>query len=273
MLDRPFEIAVVTDEVSLSLEEALRLGGAWGITRFELREGIEGRFPFFTDEEIGLVEEQLRGGARVTAVSPGILKGSIQDLERLRYELEHVLPRSMELGARFESPLLIVFGFERADGESDRLRLDVMRTFERVAEEAVAAGMAVAVENEPNFWIDEARETAAMLEEIGHPSLKVNWDPANAHWGGRLPDYGDFTALRPYLANVHIKDYSPADPRAPWKPIGQGETPWPEYLEWIVRETDLEHATLETHCTPLEESSKESLDYLHEILTQVEEGR
>jgi len=268
---RALDIGILTDEVSRDLAEAFEICGTWGITRFELREGSTARFPGFTAAEVGLVEERVAAGNRVTAVSPGILKGHVEHEAQWRLELDETLPRALELGARFGCPLLIVFGFERAEGESPRLRTNVMRVFERVAREAEAAGMTVAVENEPNFWVDRALETTEMLRQIGHPGLKANWDPANSHWGGYVPEHADFEALLPYIANVHVKDHLPADENAPWRPVGSGDTPWNDYLRWIIHETALEHVTLETHCRPLEESSRRSVEWLRDAIAGIEE--
>jgi sugar phosphate isomerase/epimerase len=271
MIHSTFDIGVVTDEVSRDLREALDLSETWGVTRFELREGSKARFPAFTAEEIALLDERVRSGSRVTAVSPGIFKGHSDDRQKLEYELEHVIPRSLELANRFACPMLIVFGFERYDGESGAGRRAAMDAFERAANLASDSGVTVIIENEPDFWVDRPVDTANLLSESGHPALKANWDPANSHWGGYLPTYEDFRVLKPHIGNVHIKDFYPADSAAPWRPIGQGETPWPELLRWVVSETDLTHATLETHCLPLAESSKKSLENLKAILEAINE--
>ncbi len=268
MPDRAFDIGVVTDEVARNLAEALDACSAWGLSRFELREGATGRFPFFTTDEVLRVEDVLRRGACITAVSPGILKGHVEDEERLRQEYDDVLPRAIDLAVRFACPLLIVFGFERYDGEPASSRVRVLRAFERVVEAAASAGLAVAVENEPNFWIDRPAETVALLEELGHPALKLNWDPGNLHWGGMTPDHDAFETVQPYLANVHVKDYAPDDPEVPWWPVGQGTTPWEQILPWIIHETDLAHATLETHCEPLLENTRESLAWIRKIVAK-----
>ena len=260
------DIGILTDEVSLDLTEAFELCHTWGITRFELREGTEQRFPFFTTDDISRVDAAIRAGARITAVSPGLFKGAADDDIRVNRELDEVLPRSLELADRFGCPVLIVFGFERHEGEHPSSRSRAQQALARVAEAASDAGMVVAVENEPNFWIDTPAETIDLLDEIAHPLLRINWDPANLVWGGYTPTYDDFTALKPFITNVHVKDYAPGNPEQPWPPVGQGEMAWPEMLRWIAEDTDLTHVTLETHCLPRIESSKQSLDALREIL-------
>lgn len=272
-MSKQLDIGVVTDEVSRDLAEALDVSRSWGLSQFELREGSERRFPYFTNAEARLVEDALRDGAEITAVSPGILKGHVDETKKLHRELEEVLPRAIERAVRFEAPLLVVFGFTRADDEPDANRVKAMRAFEQVAEATAKAGLTVAIENEPNFWIDRPKATAAMLDEIDHPALKINWDPANQHWGGRRPTRAGFEALLPHLANVHAKDYTPDDPNVPWRPIGEGITPWGEIMHWIVAETDLAHVTLETHCPPLVENSRASLKTLRELVDAATESQ
>jgi sugar phosphate isomerase/epimerase len=271
-MTEPLDIGVVTDEVSTDLDEALELGFAWGLSRFELREGSEERFPFFTDREIRRVEDALKSGAEITAVSPGILKGAVGDDERLNRELEQVLPQSIELAQRFNCSRIITFGFARRSDASGDARGEVLRAFEQAAEQAAAADMTIAIENEPNFWIDRPGPAAALLREIGHPALSLNWDPANQHWGGDRPTRDDFEAIRDDLANVHVKDYTPEDPDVPWRPVGDGITPWTDILTWIIEDARLDHVTLETHCEPLIENSRTSLSSLRGLIAEAAEA-
>ena len=264
--NRPLAIGVVTDEVSRLLPEALDLARSWGLSRFELREGRERRFPYFTPDERAAVEAALRDGAQVTAVSPGIFKGHADDEARLRRELDEVLPLAIERAVQFACPLVIVFGFERCEGEPEANRARAMKAWEKAAQQAADAGLRIAIENEPNFWIDRPEPSVKLLSEIGHPALWLNWDAANVHWGGRRPIAADVETVRPYLANVHVKDFSPDQPEAPWVPIGDGTTPWAELFGAIARQTDLAHVTLETHCEPLEENSRRSLEAMRRLL-------
>jgi sugar phosphate isomerase/epimerase len=269
-------IAVVTDEISRDLREALGYARAWGLSRFELREGGEARFPGFTDEEISLVEEVIAEGGVVTAVSPGVFKGATGDEAKLKRELGDTVPRAIELAQRFGCGRLIVFGFERYDGEPESGRTAAMRAFEQAAELASGAGMTVSVENEPNFWVDRAEDAAKLLAEIGHPALGLNWDPANQHWGGKIPTERDYEAVAPHLFGLHVKDYRAGRPRAPWFPLGEGATPWSELLPLTAHRGEqhphLDGVTLETHCEPLVESSEKSLAELRRLLEDAEQA-
>jgi sugar phosphate isomerase/epimerase len=80
------------------------------------------------------------------------------------------------------------------------------------------------------------------------------------------PDYDAFAQVQPYLANVHLKDYAPDDPAAPWRPLGRGTTPWKALMAWLVGETELGSLTIETHCEPLLDCSEESLETARHLL-------
>lgn len=271
--DRSLSIGVVTDEVSRSLREALAAASAWGLSRVELREGGQHRFPDFSTEEVAAVEAWRRSGGEVTAVSPGLFKGNAADEARLRDEMDRVLPRSVELAARLGCPTLLVFGFERAPDEPRANRQRVMEALAQAAEQAAAAGLRVAVENEPSFWVDHPEDSVALLREIDHPALGLNWDPANLHWGGRRPTRADIATVQPYLVNVHVKDYGEGRPQAPWWPIGEGQTPWAELVAGLLLDTELAAVTLETHCEPLLEASRESLAALRRLIADAQAAR
>lgn len=260
------DIGIVTDEITRDLAAALDHARQWGVGRFELREGGKARFPGFTSAEKSLVDAAVGDGNVITAVSPGVFKQSAADEATTRSQLDDVLPRSIELAQRYGCPLLIVFGFERLPADGPRERLLALRAFERAAELAAGADMTIAIENEPEFWVDDASGSVAIVEEVGHPALKLNWDPANRIWGGGEVREEDFAIITPHLANLHVKDYDPSNPAAPWVPVGDGTIGWEEILDWVVTAGVLGHVTLETHCASGVEASRKSLAKLREWL-------
>lgn len=266
-------IGVVTDEISRDLGEALGYAAEWGISLIELREGARRRFPFFEAGEVDAVEEAMASGTRVTAVSPGIFKQSAADEAETKSELADTLPRAIELAARFSCPTMIAFGFEKVGATTAGERIAAQRAFEAAAELTTAAGMTLAIENEPNFWIDGPAESVALVEEIGHPGIRFNWDPANRIWGGESVTRDDFDTLKPLISNIHVKDFDPADSAAPWVPVGFGIIDWAEILGWVTEArgdlNGLAHITLETHCADGIEASRKSYEKLTELLAEV----
>ena len=267
MTQHPIQLGIVTDEISRELDIALDQAAAWGIRHFELREGSKQRFPLFTAEEIGRIDTLVSNGGTVTAVSPGIYKGHVEDRAQWRQEADSVFPKTIELAQRFECTTIIAFGFESCD-ERPENRLQVLNAFERIAEQAAEARMQVAIENEPGFWIDRPRFTLSMLEEIGHPALKLNWDPANLHWGGQVPDEEAVTQLKEYIVNLHVKDFTPEDEEVPWRALGEGVVPWATLFPIILEHLRLSHVTIETHCEPLIKNSRISLDFLLDLIAR-----
>lgn len=262
------DLGIVTDEITRDLRKALDLAGGWGISLFELREGGRGRFPEFTAEEISLVDHAIDAGATITAVSPGIFKGNVMETGQRKREIDVVFPKAIELAKRFGCKTVIAFSFDGCDGEPAH-RLEVLRAFEQIGELAAAADLVVAFENEPAFWIDRPEETVALLQEIGHPALRLNWDPANLHWSGHPPDAEAFAVLNPLLVNLHVKDFTPDDEEVPWRPLGDGIVPWQDLLPVIVAEGDLTHLTVETHCKPLIPNSEQSIEVLRSMLDEI----
>lgn len=262
-------LGFITDEVDRHLESALEIIAGWGLTRIELREGEQLRFPHLTVAEVAAVEEAVAGGMQVTAVSPGLFKGHVAAARRLRDEVDRQLHLSIELAQRVQAPVVILFGFAHDGKPNPANRVHVLRAFEQAGDAAHAAGLQIAIENEPNFWIDRPGGTVALLDELDHPAVQVNWDPANQHWGGLTPTLEDVKKLKPYLLNVHVKDYTPDDPKVPWRAVGEGTTPWDEILAWLTTETDLAHVTLETHCEPLLKNSRQSLAHVRKLLKAI----
>ena len=118
-------IGFVTDEISANVEEAITLGVSWGIRDFELRMIGERRVPAVDPGKIQRIlalkqEHQLR----LTALSPGVFKGTLQDEALLARELSDTLPETFRLARLFDTKTVIVFGFKRSpqDGRDDEKR-------------------------------------------------------------------------------------------------------------------------------------------------------
>lgn len=127
--------------------------------------------------------------------------------------------------------------------------------------EKVGAVLAVETGPEPPAVVRQ------MIEEVGSPALRVNFDPANlliwpaylAQKHGRAFDFDDawrrfnpvegLKTLIPYVVHVHAKD-SVMRPDATWDevPLGSGMTNWPE-LYRIFRDSGYDgYFAIEREC-------------------------
>lgn len=266
------ELAIISDEISLDLEEAIRHGEDFGFRKYEIRclDGYEHRVPDLLPGRVERLEEWVREGRiEITALSPGTFKINLSDTARLREELDRMLPRACEVAARLGAPRVITFGFMREDGR------DVTEAVQRLREAAAVAaahGVELSVENEPGSWCDTGVNTATVLKAVGESHVGVNWDPANAVYAGEAAYPVGYEAVLPLLQNVHIKDGIPLPPDK-WENrlLGDGGVNWIGQLRTLLRDQPVPHLTLETHVFPLLESTREDLRRLRLLMRAARE--
>jgi L-ribulose-5-phosphate 3-epimerase len=263
-------LGFVSDEISPDFREAVRYGKEWGISIFELRMLKTGRVPDVDRSELQDIKTAVKqNGLRISALSPGLFKLPLSEKSRIENEILNVLPRTLALAGEFDAPLVIVFGFRREENESpDSLRraVDWMR---RVAEQATREGITLAVENEPGFWCDSGRNTAAFIEAVNSPTLGVNWDPCNAYGAGETPFPDGYESIRKSVVNVHAKDTQKGS-LVQCVPVGEGVIDWKNQLKALMHDRVVDHVTIETHCHPLIEKSKQNVEIVRKYLAEIE---
>ena len=262
-------IGFVTDEISANVEEALNIGVSWGIRDFELRMMGEHRVPAVDAGDIRrVIALRQRHGLRITALSPGVFKGTLQDEARLTSELHDTLPETFHLARVFDTKTIIIFGFQRSAGDTADHEWKAVEVLRRAAWSAQEYGMTLAVENEPGFWCDTGANTARVLAQVNSAALCANWDPANALGTEPEPFPEGYNALKKWIANVHVKD-AVQGTSAEYVAVGEGNVDWRGQLQALVRDKAVEQVTIETHCLPLLENSQKNLKAVRGILAAV----
>jgi sugar phosphate isomerase/epimerase len=263
-------LGFVSDEISLDFPEAVRYGAEWGISIFELRVLKTGRVPNVERSELEDLKAAVRRyGARISALSPGIFKHPLSRSTELENELLNTLPRTLLLAHELETPLVIVFGFQREPGELSEnfwRAVDLMR---RAAEQASREGVTLAVENEPGFWCDSGKNTSKFIKAVNSPALGANWDPCNGYGTEETPFPDGYEAIRLSVVNVHAKDTREGS-LIRCVPIGEGAIDWKGQLKSLMRDKVVDHVTIETHCLPLIEQSKRNVETLRGYLAEFE---
>jgi sugar phosphate isomerase/epimerase len=259
-------LGIVSDEIALDFPTAVRYGNQWGITRYELRCLISGRVPRIEPREITSVAHVVRQeNIRITALSPGMFKAHLSDTTAIEDELRNVLPASLELAAKFDTRVLIVFGFQREENESADNFHRAVDYMARAADIAQKSGVRIAIENEPGFWCDTGKNTREVIATVGSPALGANWDPCNAYGTSEVPYPAGYEALKGVIINVHAKDTLKGS-LIQCVPIGDGVIDWQGQVQALLRDRPVKHITIETHCHPLVENSRKNVESLRKFM-------
>jgi len=267
-MKRELSIGILSDEISTDLAEALRFAKLLDIPVFEIRCLRSGRIPEVSGEEFAELKKAVRDRfIRVSALSPGVFKGSLSEKEKTASELYEVLPRTIAQAKELGAGTVIVFGFKKEANEPPsnfRAAADILR---KAADAAAAAGVTLALENEPFCWCDTGASTAAMIRAVGSASLRANWDPCNAFGTGEVPFPDGYRAVRDYIANVHVKD-TLTGALVSCVPVGEGVIDWRGQIGALLEDGYLGHVTIETHCLPLEERSRQNVETLRRYMSE-----
>ena len=259
-------LGIVSDEIVTDFPVAVRHATAWGIRRYELRCLVSGRVPRVEPREIDTVSSVVKQeGVQITALSPGMFKAHLADTATIEDEIQNVLPATLDLAARLDTRMIIVFGFQREAGEPSDFFHRAVQNMRRATEIAHAAGVRIAIENEPGFWCDTGENTHRVITSVGHPSLGANWDPCNAYGTDETPYPTGYEALKDVIINVHAKDTTKGS-LIQCVPIGTGAIDWKGQVQALLRDRPVTHITIETHCHPLVENSRHNAEVLRSYM-------
>ena len=263
------EFGIVSDEVSPDFREAVFHAKEWRISIFELRVLRSGRVPNINTQELKEIRAIAEGsGLRISALSPGIFKFPLSQRKELEEELTTTLPKTLEQAQLLGASMVIVFGFQRKEGEAESDFSCVMEWMNRAAERAQQDGVKLIIENEPGFWCDSGANTAKLLRSVNSPFLRANWDPCNGYGTAERPFPDGYNAIREFVANVHVKD-TKAGSLIACVPVGEGAIDWKGQLEALVHDGIVQHITIETHCLPLVEKSRQNVETLNCYLAEI----
>jgi sugar phosphate isomerase/epimerase len=166
-----------------------------------------------------------RSGLTAQALSAHIDLGEADSADRLLHR--------MDFAAGIGAGIVIT----NATTRDRRAGLDA--TLARCLPRCAAMGLVLALEN-PGHGADallpHGVAGAALVQEIAHPALRLNYDIGNAVTYGALagPVLADLAAALPFAAHLHIKDV--VERGADWEfcAIGQGMVGYAPLLDWLA---------------------------------------
>lgn len=191
-------LAVVTDEVSASVVDALAYLENLPILGLEIRGTSRGRFPEIADDELRELFDARERGISVIGVSPELCKGplvndSVKDGETRARE-------SVRLGKLLGCQTVTVFSFRREPG---KMPLEAISRLNNICTIISGEGLEPVIENVPSGWAASHDELAELTAKLG---VRVVWDPANAAVIGAASS--EPHGLQGRIARVHVKNWN-----------------------------------------------------------------
>ncbi|MBT2548168.1 sugar phosphate isomerase/epimerase [Arthrobacter sp. ISL-65] len=182
-------------------------------------------------------------------------------------------------------------------GDADRaVRWAKLReALQTLAPEAEQAGVRLCVENHFGTMTQTAAETAALVQEVANPAVRVLYDQANLTFTHDETFDEAFAVQGNLIGHVHVKDLVFSDPNAAFRAtetarvnaseravrsrvIGTGVLPWPQILAALLRHgyNDLLSIEYEFRWHPQdlptpEDGFRESATALRAMLTELAE--
>jgi sugar phosphate isomerase/epimerase len=285
------KISILTDEISSDPETAIELGTLWGIHDFELRGYYADRVPrLSTYQKIRLRDVLDRYDARVIAIGPGLFKVPLPTnrpdefpmpwLDQAMYKhwsdtqkqvnehINELLPESLDYANELGAQLVVIFAFDRAGLPPGPPPDELLSLLFRAAERAKSAGLRLAIENEAGFWADTGARTAKIIQTINHPSLGVNWDPANAFCEGDVPFPDGYAPVRNLVQHVHFKDARRSE-AGEVEFTGKGQVDWAGQIKALVDDGYSGYISIETHIRPKVAEARAALNRLQDLIDAV----
>jgi sugar phosphate isomerase/epimerase len=131
------------------------------------------------------------------------------------------LATAIEAAHAFSTRYIRVFSFYQEGRDPAAMRDDVLERLRAWAELAEREDIVLLHENEKEIYGDVPERVLDLVESVGSAHLRVAWDSANFVQVGARPFTDAYTALRPHLEYVQIKDALAVNGQV--TPAGEGD--------------------------------------------------
>lgn len=233
----PIDVTLITDEVSPTLADGLRMAAENGLTKVDVRSIGGVNFMSLDDAQQKAAAKEIRdAGMKVGTLATPLLKWPALGLT------------AADMGDQF--------GFDRRGRSNQQLYEDAfrcadmlgcrnLRVFSLLKHDAFQLAELDAdydaltllaerhdatlhVENEHVCNLHTVADLVAAMQRWRHPRLRALLDIPNA-WRAARPSLGQIEALMPFVDQLHFKDWSEAKGRM--VPLGEGDIPFSVLLE------------------------------------------
>lgn len=255
------QLAVITDEISDDLGEALALAEQLEISAVEIRCVAGRNIVHHEPPSVRSIASTLRaGGFLCPVVDTPFLKTRLREIDW--DELAHGFEVAHALGAG----AIRVFSGLRDDPDASLEELTAI--LDEALVRAAAAALTLALEIEFVCSVATVDEAHAIIDRVTEPGLGLLWDPGNeARFLGSTPDIVGYDTVAGAIVHVHVKDVTA---EGAWTTVGRGIAGWDAQLERLAATGYDGYLSLETHYADAvggpPAATRESASALRELL-------
>ncbi|MGE0699196.1 MAG: sugar phosphate isomerase/epimerase family protein [Hyphomicrobiaceae bacterium] len=238
----PITVSLITDEVSPTLADGLRLAAEEGLATVDVRSVGGINFMSLGESEQRTAAREIRdAGLTVGTLATSLLKwpapgqtasdmGDQFGFDMRGRSTSELYEEAFRAAERLGCHNLRIFSLLRHDG----FRLSGLDAdYEPLLRLAERHDCTLHIENEPVCNLRSVRDLVDAMHRWRHPRLLALLDIANA-WREHRPSEEDIAAVAPFVAKLHLKDWSEALGRR--AALGEGDIPFRLLLQPILAE-------------------------------------
>lgn len=223
-----FNLGILTDQISMDFEKALKITKECEIKHIEIHALWNKNIEELTDDEIGEVKKLVtKYGMEVSNISSTLflqcsLEGSGKSFEKFDdyfitisgdYQ-DHLkaLDKCIKLCDVLNTDKVRIFGFRKENALKTETAIEMIaEKIKKPVERAEQVGITLILENCPHTYITSGSLTRKVLDYINSENLKALWDPGNALRKGIIPYPDDYEKIKGVIAHVHVKDFAASE--------------------------------------------------------------
>ena len=264
----PFQIAIITDEISMDFDHACSVAARdFGMRFVELRSLWSKNLQALSDTELAEAERILaKYSLTVSDIASPLYKVHWPGAPKSQYggpadmhnaadytfkQQDEVAERCIAQARRFKTDKVRCFDFWRLDDPAP-FRKAINAKLQETAESMRRSGIQLVLENEFECNTATGREAAATLAAVPSSNFLLNWDPGNAVMRGELDAFpaGWNTLPKARIRHCHVKNaVRDAAGKIEWAPVQTGYIDWKAQFA-ALRQVGYRNAvSLETHWT------------------------
>lgn len=274
-------LTFINDEVSDSLETGIAFAQNQQLSVLELRSvGGKNLMNYSLPEIQEFANKIHQNGLSVISLATPLLKwcpegknpatDSVKShgYNSLEMSTKEIFAKAFAIADCFQAKYLRIFSYLKYENFH---RQDLENDLQQLLELANKYDKILLLENEPVCNIISLASQLELLSYWQHPRLKALVDIGNLYEAGYFVDVIALKNLQPYLAYVHIKDFSLKN--GSYVTLGEGSVKYEKYFQIMQKffQENIIYFSLETHVNVNKlEATESSLSFLKNILTQLQ---